>query len=279
MGKKSCFVISPIGKDDSDTRKRADQVLKHIITPAATKFEYQPVRADEIDEPGIITSQVIQKIVDSDLVIADLSEKNPNVFYELAIRHAIKKPLIQIIRKDEVIPFDVAATRIIHFDIKDLDSVDNAKKEIIKQIESIEKGKVDFDNPISISLDLKLLKESGNPEERSFADLVEAITDLRSGLISLERNINNPERILPIDYLEHVFSKINKNSKSNRLLPRMEEVMFLMREISERLYALEVQKNIQLETKDISPIRDRVEHVYSILRDYFELFHISPKLR
>ena len=60
---KTCFVISPIGDPDSDTRKRADQVLKHVIRPAVSTCGYKAVRADEIDKPGIITSQVIQHVV------------------------------------------------------------------------------------------------------------------------------------------------------------------------------------------------------------------------
>lgn len=263
---KICFVISPIGKEDSDTRKISDQILKHIIKPAVNKYDYLPIRADEIDEPGIITSQIIQKIVDSDLVIADLSGHNPNVFYELAIRHVIKKPLIQIIKKDETIPFDVAATRIIHFDIKDLDSVENTKNEILKQIESIQNGKADFDNPISISLDLKFLKESGNPEERSYADLVEAISDLRSGLINLERNMNDPERILPINYLERIIYKINTSSINLRKPPLFDEVIFLLREVMERIDSLRSLITKPNLSKELTMISNRIERIYSILR-------------
>src|SRR3989338_8854008 len=79
--KKICFVISPIGEDDSDTRKRSDQVLKHIITGAVEQLGYEVIRADKISEPGIITHQILQHIVDAPLVIADLTERNPNVFY------------------------------------------------------------------------------------------------------------------------------------------------------------------------------------------------------
>src|SRR5688500_15553907 len=103
--KKICFVISPIGEEDSETRKRSDLVLKHIITPPIDQSGYEVVRADKISEPGIITTQIIQYIVDAPLVVADLTERNPNVFYELALRHAIRKPLVQLIKKGESIPF------------------------------------------------------------------------------------------------------------------------------------------------------------------------------
>ncbi len=186
---KSCFVIAPIGDEDSETRKRSDKVLRHIIRPAAKECGYNAIRADEIDKPGIITSQVIQRVVGDSLVIADLTETNPNVFYELAIRHAIRKPLVQIIQKGERIPFDVAGSRTIYFDPTDLDSVDEAKKAIIDQIRSLEVAPSDIETPISLSLDLQVLRQSEDPEERSLAELVAAINTLSSDLGKYNENL------------------------------------------------------------------------------------------
>lgn len=186
---KRCFVIAPIGESDSDTRKRSNQILRHIIRPAAAECGYKAVRADEIDKPGIITSQVIQHVVSDELVIADLTDTNPNVFYELAIRHAIRKPLVQIIQKGQRIPFDVAGTRTVHFDHHDLDSVDEAKNQIIEQILASEAAPNEIETPISVSLDLQLLRQSENPEERSLADMVSVVSDLRAGFNKLEERI------------------------------------------------------------------------------------------
>jgi hypothetical protein len=138
MADKTCFVIAPIGEEGSEIRKRSDQIFKHVVTPAAAKCDYDPLRADQISEPGMITSQVIQHIVNDPLVIADLSGRNPNVFYELALRHALRKPLVQIIKSGEEVPFDVAGTRTIPVDRHYLDSVETAKEEIVKQIKAIE---------------------------------------------------------------------------------------------------------------------------------------------
>jgi hypothetical protein len=177
---KNCFVIMPIGEESSDTRRRSDQVLKHIIKPAAESCGYAAIRADEIDKPGLITSQVIQRVIDDPLVIADLSETNPNVFYELAIRHAIRKPLVQIIEKGQRIPFDVAGTRTVHVDHRDLDSVSSAKEEIIRQIKQLEADPNDLETPISISRDLQILKQSDNPKDRGIADLLSVISEMRT---------------------------------------------------------------------------------------------------
>jgi hypothetical protein len=95
--KKTCFVIAPIGDRDDSVRTRSDQVFKYIIAPAATECGYEALRADQIPKPGIITSQVIQHLIDDPLVIADLTGPNANVFYELAVRHAFRKPVVQIV--------------------------------------------------------------------------------------------------------------------------------------------------------------------------------------
>ena len=130
---RKCFVISPIGEEKSEIRIRADQILKHIIDPVAKECGFRAIRADKISKPGIITNQVIQHIIDDPLVIADLTDKNPKVFYELAIRHSIRKPLVQIIKKGEDIPFDVSVMRTIPIDHHNLDNVEEAKKEMKKQ--------------------------------------------------------------------------------------------------------------------------------------------------
>lgn len=184
-GTQTCFVIAPIGKENSDVRLRSDQVLKHIINPAASECGYSTVRADQISEPGLITSQVIQHVVDDPLVIADLTGWNPNVFYELSLRHALKKPVVQIIQANENIPFDISASRTIFVDHHDLDSVAKAKEEIVKQIKAVEKNPTDVDTPISVAIELQLLRQSENPLEKSNAEIITMLSDIRSHIIDI----------------------------------------------------------------------------------------------
>lgn len=229
MSEKDCFVIAPIGEAESDTRRRSDQILKHVISPALRDCGYRAIRADQISEPGMITSQVIQRIVDDPLVIADLTERNPNVFYELAIRHAIRKPLVQLIKKGEQIPFDVAGTRTIHVDHHDLDSVEQAKLEICAQVRSLEKNPANLETPISVSLDLQLLRQSDNPEQRSLADVLSVVSELRSTVIGIEKKFDNPEGLLPKEFLRYMMRG-----------PRSEKIVFEMRHMLEELHELAV---------------------------------------
>jgi hypothetical protein len=111
-----CFYMSPIGEDTSEQRQHSDLFLNHLVEPALQEFGLKVVRADLIGESGMITSQILEHILKSKLVIADLSFQNPNVFYELAIRHACRLPIVQIIRKSDKIPFDVDQVRTIQID-------------------------------------------------------------------------------------------------------------------------------------------------------------------
>lgn len=184
--KKVAFVISPMGDPGSEIRKRADAILKYVIEPPLTECDYKAVRADKISEPGIITSQIITHIMNDPLVVADLTGHNPNVFYELAVRHAIKKPVVQLIQKGEKIPFDVSTTRTIQIDHQDLQSVDEAKQELAKQIRAVEKDPSKVDSPISVAVDLQLLKQSEDPQRKALAEMRAMIQQIYTSTADLK---------------------------------------------------------------------------------------------
>ncbi|MDR7145186.1 hypothetical protein [Rhizobium sp. BE258] len=115
--KKTCFVVGPIGDDDSDDRIHADWLLEEIIEPVFREHfpDFHVARADRMPNPGQITTQVITALLDSELVIADLTTLNPNAFYEIGIRHTIQKPIIHMHLEGQRIPFDVASVRSVKF--------------------------------------------------------------------------------------------------------------------------------------------------------------------
>lgn len=149
MVKKQCFVISPIGKPGSSIRSRADKMLDQIIRPAINQCGYTVVRADEIERSGLINSQIVRHLMEDPLVVADLTGGNPNVFYELAIRHLSGKPLVQLIYNGETIPFDVAGMRTILVDHRDRIGREKARLAVIRQVLAFENGKARLETPIS----------------------------------------------------------------------------------------------------------------------------------
>ena len=177
---KICFVISPIGSDESETRKRSDQVLNHIIKPAAESCEYTVRRADHISTPGSITNQLILDVINADLVIADLTGLNPNVMYELGIRHAARVPTIHIIENGQRLPFDLSTHRTIFLNHNDLDSADNARRSIVSQIEDVHDNPTGWDNPVTVALNVSELHGSDQIQDRTLAEIVEELQEIRS---------------------------------------------------------------------------------------------------
>src|SRR5258708_36471708 len=110
--KKSCFIICPIDKTGSATRMRSDKVLDEIVKPVASDLGYEVERSDTYQKPGIINNQIIQLLHDSNLVIADLTGGNPNVFYELGVRDTLGKPEVLMMQEGEIPPFDKYSDRI-----------------------------------------------------------------------------------------------------------------------------------------------------------------------
>lgn len=189
--KKKCFVVSPIGKEGSDVRKRSDDVFNYIIKPVLSSLEYDVDRADKIATPGLIGSQIIRRLVEYELVVADLTGNNPNVLYELAIRHTIGKPVVQMMSNGETLPFDVTNSRTIFFDHRDMGSVELCKDELKRQIEATEANPKDVDNPVIAVFDLIKVRGSDNPVEKLMGDIYSTVVEFPEQLHNIQMKIDD----------------------------------------------------------------------------------------
>jgi hypothetical protein len=188
-----CFFITPIGEEGSDTRRRSDGVLRFIVEPAASEAGLVAIRADKIDQPGQITLQIIEHVLKAKAVVADLTGLNPNVFYELAIRHTARLPVVLIADKGQELPFDVLQMRTIFFDHRDLQSAAACKDGIATHLRQALDGAVD--SPVATAVDVQAL-QAGNKVERSIAEVIAIVEDLakgqrnvQMGILDLRRNL------------------------------------------------------------------------------------------
>lgn len=151
---KICFYITPIGAEDSEERKHSDLFMSSLVQPALDELGLTVVRADKIGDPGMITSQVLEYLKRSRLAIADLSYLNPNVFYEVALRHALRLPVVQLIRKADRLPFDVNQSRTLVFDTSDIytliPKLQTYRAEIASQARKAMEDPESVGNPVSI---------------------------------------------------------------------------------------------------------------------------------
>ncbi|MFB2779615.1 hypothetical protein ACE017_10625 [Shewanella mangrovisoli] len=155
--------ITPIGNDGSEERKHSDLFLRSIVEPAIEQLDLKVVRADGIDTPGMITNQVIEYVLNAKLVVVDLSFSNPNVFYELALRHAARLPTVQIIRKGDKTPFDISQFRTLVLDCTDIYSLVPMLSTYKAEISTLARKAIEdseaLENPLtSVCPNLKLTK-------------------------------------------------------------------------------------------------------------------------
>lgn len=142
---KKCFVITAIGEENTEIRRHITGVINAAIRPVLEK-EYEVKVAHESCSIGSITNEVIVDIYESDLVIANLTGLNPNVMYELAIRHATRKPVIQIMEKNSAkLPFDITTERTIFY-VNDFSGLLDLKEKLKNMVDTI--GNNDISNPI-----------------------------------------------------------------------------------------------------------------------------------
>jgi hypothetical protein len=174
---KSCFVIGPIGKEETPTREWADTIYDWIIVPATTACGYAEDnvhRADQSPDPSMITPYIISNLSDADLVIADLSDANPNVYFELAVRWGSeKKACVYLIKHGQRPLFDIQGIRLIEIDIniKIAEPARDRLKDAIGKAEQLGDKVV---TPLSYSLMIKEYGASPEHDRQLLANIMEA---------------------------------------------------------------------------------------------------------
>lgn len=126
--KAVCFAIMPFGGWFDDYYVR-------VFKPAIEDAGMEPHRADDLFRPGSITNDIWAYTRRAKLVLADLTERNPNVFYELGLAHAISKPAILVVDDIDSVPFDLRNLRVIEYDKNDPSWGEQLRAAITKAIQ------------------------------------------------------------------------------------------------------------------------------------------------
>lgn len=141
MSDKVCFIISAIGESGTPTRERADKVYKYLIAPVCEDLGYKLIRVDHVNAVDNINETIINYLKTAHMVIADMTEHNPNAFYELGFRQALELPLVPIIESGGKLPFDVMMTRTTFYDT-DVSKIEESKVDLKSKIQSFENFKM-----------------------------------------------------------------------------------------------------------------------------------------
>lgn len=201
MEKKSkiCFVICPISDEGSEPRIRSDKLMKYLIEPVCKELNFTPIRIDTVAHNNSITEEIFKYLNEAELVISDITDHNPNCFYESGYRAALRKPIIFIKNKDVKIPFDIANIRIYDYDL-DVEAADIFKKSLIENIKFL-----NFTNT-----------EESKKLEKNENEILNAIFQLLLNLDSKFDNINK-ENNKTISSLNEVIVGLLKNIENEKI--------------------------------------------------------------
>ncbi len=188
---KKCFVIAPIGSPDSKERRATDGLLNSAIKPALGELGFEVLVAHEIESPGSITKQVIERLLEDELVVAVLTGLNPNVMYELAVRHAKRLPVVCLTDDINSLPFDISMERTLDYQ-NDMKGVEELKPKLKKLVEAAVKEKQP-DNPVYLAATSQVMRESKEVKDmdRYILDRLDSIETTVSRALSQSNRINN----------------------------------------------------------------------------------------
>jgi hypothetical protein len=228
---RSCFIITPIGDLASSIRRSADGVILTVIKPVLLELEFKDIiAAHHITVPGSINKQVINHVIEDDLVIANLTGLNANVMYELAIRHATRKPIIQICEKSVTphLPFDISDQRTIFYE-NDMYGVQTLKDELREFVKKTMQEDI-VENPIYDAIkNKKILGDEKVDEPIKY--ILSRIDNLESKILS---QLNEKDKN----------GKVNNLIIENRNKSRKSQYSFMLKNTNQDIDTVKLSKKM-----------------------------------
>lgn len=183
---KHCFVVMPSGHEPSE-QKWFRGWFEVVIKPAVKEAGYEPILAATEEQPGAINDEIRAHLAVDPMVVVDLGgaepedDPNPNVMYELGIRHALGLPLVMMAWKGQRLPFDVGNQRVIMED-RDLVDLDLNRKKIVSFIRAAEQGR--YYRPMDAVSRLATIEAASESlaEDSLLRALAQEVRELRSTL-------------------------------------------------------------------------------------------------
>lgn len=188
--KKLCFIIMPF-------KPILKKVYLKAIKPACENAGFAPERLDEEKGPSNITREIVEKIFDSTVMIADMSGWNPNVFYEMGVAHTIANKTILVIHENDDLPFDVRTYRCIQYKRTE-PGLEALKNNLIDALNNFAEWSQKPNNPVQ---DFKPYPIPGTRLRREQNPAREKIAALERELKSVKSALTRRLRFEPLDEL------------------------------------------------------------------------------
>ena len=208
--KDICFVIMPFGGWQDDYYKK-------IYCTAIESAGLSPHRADDLFRPSTIVNDIWEYTKKAKIILAVLTDKNPNVLYELGLAHAIAKPAILVTETLDDIPFDLRALRVIEYDKNAPDWGDSLKYNIENAIKEVIKSPLKSVLPTFLEVDETQKAAPISAHEKE-------ILEIRSDIDLLRREVRSrPERVRSVprisaDEAENIIQNLIDQGATHELI-------------------------------------------------------------
>lgn len=226
VAKRRCFIVTPIGADNSPTRRSADGLIKAVIKPTLCELGFEVFVAHEIAAAGSITRQVIEHVLYDELVIANLTELNPNVMYELAVRHCVGLPTIVLAEFGTKLPFDISDERTLFFN-NDMHGSVELQPRLIDAVASV-MAELEPDNPVYRVSQAKVMREVIQKDD-ALNFLLKKLDYIEGGINEIRQQKVNPQDLTIFKYYIRVKADSSPEAlaelmKFLRMLPGVQSV-------------------------------------------------------
>jgi hypothetical protein len=189
-----CFVIMPVSDVEPYPTGHWQRVYQNLIEPACKAAGYAPTLASQVQQTNFIVLDILQRTISSEMVVCDLSSRNPNVMYELGIRQAFNKPVVLIKDTNTDRVFDIQGLRDVEYDPSlRIDLTQASVTQIADALKQTAKAKGDVNSLVSLlGMTAAQLPES-NKVTGDTALILKRLDDIASRVARVEKQTHSPQ--------------------------------------------------------------------------------------
>ncbi len=213
--RKVCFVIMPFTDPEGYEKGHFKKIYEQIFKPAIEEAGYTAFRMDENSESTLIQAKIYNHLINEPMVLCDLSSKNPNVLYELGIRHAYDKPVVLVQEEGQNHIFDIAGLTTVSYRKNRLyDEVVEDQKNITEAIKQTANAKNNYSVMSLVNLNPAMLDSNSGITKEDKLEIL--ISDLNRKMNRFEEHISRENKAMTIDKEREIFKfEIEKRLRFN----------------------------------------------------------------
>jgi hypothetical protein len=231
-----CFVIMPFGG-------WLDDYYKSIYSPAIKSAGLEPHRADDLFRPSTIVNDIWAYTKRAKVLLADLTGKNQNVFYELGLAHALAKPAILVAETIEDIPFDLRALRIILYDKNDPNWGSVLQEKIVNSLREILASPAQAVLPAFLDVRSVGERPTVSREQKDLIEIKQELELLRREFRRVETRQRHDVDIEPGDAKALISAMFTTGAPSQVIIRQLDQLGVPLVWVRDRIKELENQRD------------------------------------